>query len=202
MGYKISLYRCSKEEVDAIRNITNEEFEKIDVFEILEKDRIKYDTLAHVLDTGEEEKNNLCTRIFNNNLDIENDISFYTISKGQLLNIIEYIRKNNIYDHLMSITIDYDKQIIGKEITGKYPWQKPSWEDAVRNVCLNARHDAESWDHWWKDEDNSKHYLNIDVTDNKWCISNGMSYRYGIFNFVHILKCFDWENDYLVAIKG
>jgi hypothetical protein len=29
-----------------------------------------------------------------------------------------------------------------------------------------------------------------------------MSYRYAIFNFIHILKCFDWENDYLVAIGG
>ena len=30
----------------------------------------------------------------------------------------------------------------------------------------------------------------------------GMGYEYCIFNFIHILKCFDWENDYLIAIGG
>ena len=204
MGYRISLYRCPKKDVDEIRNITNEDVEKSewDVFDVLEKEQIKYDTLAHVLDTGDEEKNNLCSRIFTNRLDAEVDQSFYTISKEQLLNIIEYIRKNNIYDYMMSHTVDYDKGIIGDAITGKYSWEKPSWEEAVRKVCLDARFDARLWADGWKDDDGTMHYMNIDVSDNKWWISDGMSYRYVIFNFVHILKCFDWENDYLVAIGG
>ena len=202
MGFRISLYRCPKKDVDAIRSITDEEFENTDVLETLEKDRIKYDTLAWVLDTGDEEKENLCSKLFNNKLEIEDDMSFYTISREQLLNIIEYIRKNNIYDYYMSHTVDYDKQEIGKKITGKYSWEKPTWEEAVRNVCLDARFDAECWDSYWIDDDGTKHYMNIDLSDNKWWISNGMSYRYAIFNFIHILKCFDWENDYLVAIGG
>jgi hypothetical protein len=202
MGFRISLYRCPKKDVDAIRNITDEEFENTDVFETLEKDRIKYDTLAWVLDTGDVEKENLCSKLFNNKLEIEKDMSFNTISREQLLNIIEYIRKNNIYDYYMSHTVDYDKQEIGKEITGKYSWEKPTWEEAVRKVCLDARFDAKGWNNYWIDDDGTKHYMNIDLSDNKWWISNGMSYRYAIFNFIHILKCFDWENDYLVAIGG
>lgn len=202
MGFRISLYRCPKKDVDAIRNITDEEFENTDVFEILEKDRIKYDTLAWVLDTGDAEKENLCSKLFNNKLEIEDDMSFDTISREQLLNIIEYIRKNNIYDYWMSHTVDYDKQEIGKEIAGKYSWEKPTWEEAVRKVCLDARFDAKGWNSYWIDDDGTKYYMNIDLSDNKWWISNGMSYRYAIFNFIHILKCFDWENDYLVAIGG
>lgn len=202
MGYRISLYRCPKKEVDAIRNVTDEEFNDKNVLDILEKDRIKYDTLAWVLDTGDEEKNNLCSRIFTNQLEIECDMSFYTISKEQLVNIIEYIRKNNIYDYMMSHTVDYDKGIIGDAITGKYSWEKPSWEDAVRKVCLDARFEARTWADGWKDDDGTMHYMNIDLTDNKWWISNGMSYKYAIFNFIHILKCFDWDNDYLIATGG
>lgn len=202
MGFRISLYRCPKKDVDAIRNITDEEYKNTDIFETLEKDRIKYDTLAWVLDTGDAEKENLCSKLFNNKLEIEDDMSFDTISKEQLLNIIEYIRKNNIYDYLMSHTVDYDKQEIGKKITGKYSWDKPTWEEAVRKVCLDARFDAECWNSHWIDDDGTKHYMNIDLSDNKWWISDGMSYRYAIFNFIHILKCFDWENDYLVAIGG
>ena len=202
MGYRISLYRCPKEAVDSIRNYTDEDYEtKYGLDSSLEE--IKYDTLANVLDTGDEVENNLCSRIFNNHLEIENDESFYTISKEQLLNIIEYIRKNNIYDYQMSHTVDYDDE--NKEISEELQdilWKEPTWDRAVRYTCLQARQDARSWGQGYKDDDGKMKYFNIDVSDNKWWISNGMTYRYAIFNFIHILKCFDWENDYLVALGG
>ena len=202
MGYRISLYRCPKKDVDEIRDITNEDVEKSGwgIFDVLEKEQIKFDTLANVLDTGKEVENDLCSRIFTNRLDAEDDQSFYTISKEQMLNIIEYIRKNNIYDYMMSHTVDYDKKEIGE---GLNPYGiTTTWNDAVRQVCLDARFDASLWDNYWTDDDGTKHYMNIDLSDNKWWISDGMSYRYAIFNFIHILKCFDWENDYLIAIGG
>ena len=202
MGYRISLYRCPKKDVDEIRNITNEDVEKSGwgVFDVLKKEQIKFDTLANVLDTGREVEDGLCSRIFTNRLDAEDDQSFYTISKEQMLNIIEYIRKNNIYDYMMSHTVDYDKKEIGE---GLNPYRiTTTWNDAVRQVCLDARSDASLWDNYWTDDNGTKHYMNIDLSDNKWWISDGMSYRYAIFNFIHILKCFDWENDYLIAIGG
>ena len=203
MGYRISLYRCPKKDVDEIRDITNEDVEKSGwgIFNVLEKEQIKYDTLANVLDTGKEVENDLCSRIFTNRLDAEDDQSFYTISKEQMLNIIEYIRKNNIYDYMMSHTVDYDKKIIGEGLTGKFG-EHATWDDAVRLVCIDARSDASLWDNYWIGDDGTKHYMNIDLSDNKWWISDGMSYKYVIFNFIHILKCFDWDNDYLVAIGG
>ena len=203
MGYRISLYRCPKKDVDEIRDITNEDVEKSGwgIFNVLEKEQIKYDTLANVLDTGKEVENDLCSRIFTNRLDAEDDQSFYTISKKQMLNIIEYIRKNNIYDYMMSHTVDYDKKIIGEGLTGKFG-EHATWDDAVRLVCIDARFDASLWDNYWIGDDGTKHYMNIDLSDNKWWISDGMSYKYVIFNFIHILKCFDWDNDYLVAIGG
>lgn len=200
MGYRISLYRCPKKDVDEIKDITNEDVEKSGwgIFDVLKKEQIKFDTLANVLDTGREVEDGLCSRIFTNRLDAEDDQSFYTISKDQMLNIIEYIRKNNIYDYMMSHTVDYDKKEIGE---GLNPYGiTTTWNDAVRQVCLDARFDASLWDNYWTDDDGTKHYMNIDLSDNKWWISDGMSYRYAIFNFIHILKCFDWENDYLIAI--
>ena len=135
MGYRISLYRCPKKDVDEIRDITNEDVEKSGwgIFDVLEKEQIKFDTLANVLDTGKEVEDGLCSRIFTNKLDAENDQSFYTISKEQMLNIIEYIRKNNIYDYMMSHTVDYDKKEIGE---GLNPYGiTTTWNDAVRQVC-------------------------------------------------------------------
>ena len=122
---------------------------------------------------------------------------------------IEYIRKNNIYDYMMSRTVDYDKKEIGKRLspygittTWDNAVKQACWDNAVREVCIDARFDAELWDNYWIGDDGTKHYVNIDLSNNKWWISNGMSYKYVIFNFIHILKCFDWDNDYLVAIGG
>lgn len=199
MGYRISLYRCPKECIDKARDYTDEEFEENGFGGQLEE--IKYDTLANVLDTGVEVENNLCSRIFNNTLEVEVDQSFYTISKEQLKNIIEYIRKNNIYDYWIDHTVNYDDKQMSNTLK-QHLWRDPSWENAVRHVCLEARFDAESWGYGHKDENGEMIYYNIDLSDNKWWISNGSTYRYAIFNFIHILKCFDWDNDYLVAIGG
>ncbi len=204
MGYRISLYRCPKKDVDAIRNITDEDVEKSEwgIFDVLRKEQIKYDTLAHVLDTGTEVEDGFCSRVFTNKLAAEEDEAFYTISKEQLKNIIEHIRKVNIFEWLWGNTVNYDKQEIGDKIHGKYSWEKPTWEEAVRHVCLESRFDARMWNDYWLDDDGSKHYMNVDLSDNKWWITDGMGYHYCIFNFIHIYKCFDWENDYLIAIGG
>lgn len=204
MGYRISLYRCPKVEADTIRDITDEDVEKSEykVFDILEKEKIKYDTLAHVLDTGTEVEDGLCSRFFTNRLSAEDDQNFYTISKEQLLKIIERIRSYNIFDWKWGNTVDYDEKVIGEHLKGKYSWEKPTWEDAVRKVCIDARFEARMWNDYWTDDDGTKHYMNLDLSDNKWWITNGMGYEYCIFNFIHILKCFDWENDYLIAIGG
>ena len=58
MGYRISLYRCPKEYIDKVRDYTNEDFYEKGLDGEMEE--IKYDTLAHVLDTGDEVENNLC----------------------------------------------------------------------------------------------------------------------------------------------
>ena len=208
MGYRISLYRCPKEDVDAIRNITDEDVEKSDysVFNVLSKEQIKYDTLANVLDTGKEVEDGLCSRIFNNRLSVEEDCSYYTISKEQLKKIIERIRQFNIYEYIMGHTVDYDNKVVGddmKELSVKEcDWVPMEWDKAVREVCVDARWDAKTWGHGYKDNDGTMKYFNIDLSDNKWWITNASTYKYAIFNFIHILKCFDWEHDYLVALGG
>ena len=110
---------------------------------------------------------------------------------------------------MMSRTVDYNKKEIGKRLspygittTWDNAVKQACWDNAVREVCIDARFDAELWNNYWIGDDGTKHYMNIDLSDNKWWVSNGMTYRYVIFNFIHILKCFDWDNDYLVAIGG
>ena len=187
MGYRISLYRCPKEDVDAIRNITNKDYDKSDgdILDVLKKDMIKYDTLAHVLDTGTEVSDGFCSRLFTNDLKIECDQTFYTISKEQLKKIIERIREYNIFEWQWENTVDYDNKVIGDKIHNKIRWEKPTWEDAVRQVCIDARFRARMWNDYYTEADGSKRFTNIDLSDNKWWITNGMGYEYCIFNFIH-----------------
>ena len=210
MGYRISLYVCPKEYVESIKDITEEEYEtNPDIIDGLKNELIKYDTLANVLDTGNEIKDNLCSKLFTNRLEIEYDMSFYTISKEQLLNIIEYIRKHNIFEYLWFHTVDYDQKKFYEDLseskTYKYSnslYKCSKFEDAVRESCIDARFDARLWNNYYVDDNGIKRYTNIDTTENKWIISNGMSYKYFIFNLIHILKIFDWDNYCLIAIGG
>ena len=46
---------------------------------------------------------------------------------------------------------------------------------------------------------------NLDITVNlkdKWKVSGSNIYEYFIFDLIHILKIFDWDNDVLMAIGG
>ena len=58
------------------------------------------------------------------------------------------------------------------------------------------------WNSVWTD-DNKTSYpdINLDL-NNKWLVSGSWSYEYGIFDMIHILKIFDWENDELICIGG
>ena len=61
---------------------------------------------------------------------------------------------------------------------------------------------ANGWKYEWFD-DEKRHFLNINIDmDNKWIISGANSYEYLIFDLIHILKIFDWENNTLVCIGG
>lgn len=203
MGYRISLYSTPKQQVDAIRDITDKEVNETeyDVFNELTGERIKYDTLANVLDTGYEEENNLCSRIFKNRLNAEEDMSFYTISKEQLKNIIYYICQHNIYEFRQSKIVDYENRK-PSEWYRRFSTGDDSvlFEASVRTLC----NDYEFQTNHWKvrtNEDGQTTCLNVNL-DDKWTITDGYSYDFYIFNLVYLYKVFDWENNYLVAIGG
>ena len=42
----------------------------------------------------------------------------------------------------------------------------------------------------------------VDLSNNKWKVSGSWSYKYGIFDLIHVYKIFDWENDIMVVYGG
>ena len=97
MGFRISLYCVPKEIVHKYENFTEDDYRADKdgiMFNELQKERVKYDTLTDVIMSGCEDKFSTC--LFKNELSIEDDMYFGTISKEQFLNIIEEVRTNHI----------------------------------------------------------------------------------------------------------
>ena len=209
MGWRISLYCIPKKTVEKYRNITQDEWDsKEEIWDELQSDRIKYDTLTDVISSDTENK--FSTKLFTNDLEIESDMYFGTISKEQFLNIIEDVRVNHIAKWFGDRIVEEKN---GKVTLGP-AWTKEEnlWyygKDKIEPVFamqknqLEWNHKARNWMRVWNNNKGGKSYPNINLDlENKWLISDGWCYEYLIFDLIHILKIFDWENDVMVAIGG
>ena len=139
MGYRISLYCVPKTVVKKYREYKEEDYMKDDnFFDNLEKEIVKYDTLTDVIFSDKD--NSFSTPLFKNRLSIEEDMYFGTISKEQLLNIIEEVRNNYV-----------SKWFSGRVVTDKEvgeTFQKPTaWtsEEAMAANQGEWNHKARLW---------------------------------------------------------
>lgn len=205
MGYRISLYCVPKTVVNKYREYKEEDYQNNDDFvDNLEKETVKYDTLTDVISSDND--NRFSTRLFKNRLSVEDNMYFGTISKEQLLNIIEEVRENYI-----------SKWFNGRVVTDKKigeAFQNPTvlhlmkgepWtpEDARKANQGEWNHKALLWRSHFKNDKGDERYFNIDIDiKNKWLVSGGDLYEYLIFDLIHILKIFDWKNDELICIGG
>lgn len=205
MGYRISLYCVPKTVANKYREYKEEDYENNDDFlDNLEKDTVKYDTLTDVISSDND--NRFSTRLFKNRLSIEDDMYFGTISKEQLLNIIEEVRDNYVSKWFNSRIVT-DKEIgeTFKNPTALYLMKDEPWtpEDARKANQFEWNHKALLWKSHFKNDKGEERYFNIDIDiKNKWLVSGGALYEYLIFDLIHILKIFDWENDELICIGG
>ena len=205
MGYRISLYCVPKTVANKYREYKEEDYENNDDFlDNLEKDTVKYDTLTDVISSDND--NRFSTRLFKNRLSIEDDMYFGTISKEQLLNIIEEVR-NNYVSKWFNDRIVTDKEIgeTFKNPTALYLMKDEPWtpEDARKANQFEWNHKALLWKSHFTNKNGEEHYPNINVDiKNKWIVSGSGLYEYLIFDLIHILKIFDWKNDELICIGG
>lgn len=223
MGFRCSLYCVNKAVIEKYKNITQDEIENDDIYDNLindlTSDRIRYDTLTDVILSDTD--NNFYSRLFTNELDIENDDLFGIISKEQFLNIIEDVRVNHIVkwfdgrrvdgpgiEHLGNYwkdhpTISKYKPKFFKKDESDDPFVWTANDALLANQC-EWNITADNWKTVYRDKeliDKGKQFFNIDLNmDDKWSISNGFTYEYLIFELVHILKIFDWENDVMLVI--
>ena len=205
MGYRISLYCVPKTVVNKYREYKEEDYKKDDkFFDNLEKERVKHDTLTDVISSDKD--NSFSTPLFKNRLSIEDDMYFGTISKEQLLNIIKEVR-NNYVSKWFSGRVVTDKEVgeTFQKPTALYLMKDMPYtpEKAMRANQVEWNHKARLWQLSFKRDNGDMGYLTITIdTKNKWLVSDGNLYEYLIFDLIHILKIFDWENDELICIGG
>lgn len=213
MGFRVSLYCVPKETVEKYKDLTEEGYkEKCDIlFEDLEKEIMLYDVLTDVI-VYDDYHHKFSSRLFNNKLEIEEDMFFGTISKEQFLNIIEEVRTAHIIKWFDGRRIDgpdklgdsWKDNAVYAPIYKNDVFEKWTYETAMQANQGEWNIKADKWKTKWHDKNNdSDFYANINIDLNKkWQISDCYSYEYLIFDLIHILKIFDWENNIILAIGG
>lgn len=98
------------------------------------------------------------------------------------------------------IILEFRKKIIGwMECKIKYE------NDESYKGCLMGEHKMEllKWRSEWQNPEQERiSYSEIDLSNNKWKVSGSWSYKYGIFDLIHVYKIFDLENDMMVVYGG
>lgn len=77
--------------------------------------------------------------------------------------------------------------------------------DGKHKGCLMGEWEMElrRWESEWENPGQERlSYSEIDLSNNKWKVSGSWSYKYGIFDLIHVYKIFDWENDMMVVYGG
>ena len=136
MGWRISLYCVSRKTVEKYRNITQKEWNNEEnIWDELQSDCIKYDTLTDVIASDTEDK--FSTKLFTNKLEIESDMYFGTISKEQFLNIIEDVRVNHILKWFDGRRIDGPDKL-DEDVTEQEAWEAKinNWDRGI--VAFNS----------------------------------------------------------------
>ena len=112
------------------------------------------------------------------------DKDFYSITKKGFEMIILAFRKK---------VINWMKLILKSENDGNH------------KGCLMGEWEMEllRWESEWENPKQERlSYSEIDLSNNKWKVSGSWSYKYGIFDLIHVYKIFDWENDMMVVYGG
>ena len=199
MSFRTSLYCVSKKvakkyacysQVDCDNDTENK------IYQELSNECVKSDTLTDIFLS--DTTNKFSNRLFKNQLSIETDFYFGTINKEQLMKIIEEVRTK--------IVKWFDGRTVGRHELGT-TWQT-MFPDYSSQQAMEANQGewnikANRWKSSWTDSHYKTHYAQINVDmDNKWLVSGADSYEYLIFDLIHILKIFDWENNILLCIGG
>ena len=135
------------------------------------------------------------SRLFNNKLEIEDDISLMTINKEQLFNLIRLIQRHILNKRNKINVEEFDKEY-GTNLNDKE--ESKTYQNA-RQIIL----DNELKETFFKilyDVTDSE-FVKL-LNDNPYSVSMTSDWESVMANFVHVYKTFDWENNVILVYGG
>lgn len=197
MGWRLSYYKCPKEHAEKYRNYTDEDI-KNDEGWITDNLEMMFYDITNWLYFKEFETiddDNVWSRLFNNKLEIEDDISLMTVNKEQLFNLIRLIQRHILNKRNKINVEEFDKEY-GTNLNDKE--ESKTYKNA-RQIIL----DNELKETFFKilyDVTDSE-FVKL-LNDNPYSVSITSDWESVMANFVYVYKTFDWENNVILVYGG
>lgn len=222
MSYKLRFYKCPKSVAEQYKNLTDNDFESDEnlnypnntgIVEEMWYDCtmwLYFDEFRELCRNKQEEK--IWSRLFNNKLECECELSFNTMNKEQFKNFINMIRRH-ISDLYKRDCLDLKGVFeLADLITGKIKYEdledryadrncdfsKVNAVEMARRNAIDANFDSDIYRiYYGSDEDFNRH-----LDEEKYKISFGSSWRDTLNNAIFVYKTFDWENNIILICGG
>ena len=197
MGWRLSYYKCPKERIEKYKNYTDEDYKNSEEWFTDNLELMFYDITNWLY--FEEFRNlnegKIWARLFNNKLEIEDDISLMTINKEQLFNLIRLIqkhilnRKNKI--NIKKFDEEYGSIVEDKKLSDIY--------QNVRQIIIDDEFQSNMFKIYYDVTDKEFEKL---LNDNPYSVSLNSDWESVMANFIHVYKTFDWENNVILVYGG
>lgn len=220
MGFRISLYKCPKDVVSQYKDMTDADFENADVDypeTVKDVEQMMYDVsmwmyfdeYIEMVKQGKTDK--IMSRLFNNKMSLECDMSYDTMNKEQCLNFINMIRRFILQNnkHLDDEGFNDIKKLIKNEISVS-DMNKRYTSRHNKHLKLNALEfalelsETATFDGTfafncnYSDVDDS---FNEHMNDN-YAVDFNWGWKACLTNLIYIYKTFDWDNNVILVCGG
>ena len=227
MGYRLSFYKIEKKKLDEVADWTDDNF-KCDDDDRSEYEELRdnseqvmfdctnwlyFDEFNEICSSGQEDK--IWSRMFNNKLDVESDMSFMKMDKEQFKGFIDLVRHHitDMYDRQYiklwkNEELDdlYDGKIKGDELEKKYSSAFGIKDEKNFNLLdklientkeVNRRRDM--WNIFYRHDEDFWEYVE---GNGKSKVSFTDDWQSCLCNLMYLYRTVDWDNEMVMIIGG
>lgn len=197
MGWRLSYYKCPKERIEKYKNYTDEDIKNNEGWITDNLEMMFYDITNWLYFKEFEtiDDDNVWSRLFNNKLEIEDDISLMTINKEQLFNIIRLIQRHILNKRNKINVEEFDKEY-GTNLNDKE--ESKTYQNARKIILDNEL--KETFFKILYDVTDSE-FVKL-LNDNPYSVSMTSDWESVMANFAYVYKTFDWENNVILVYGG
>ena len=227
MGYRLSFYKIAKKKLDEVVDWTDDNFKCDDDYrngydELCDNAEevmfdctnwLYFDEFREICHSGQEDK--IWSRMFNNKLDIESDMSFMKMDKEQFKGFIDMVRHHitDMYDRqyiklLKNEELNdlYVGKIKGDELEKKYSSafgirDKKNFNvlDKLIEITNDANSRRDIWNIFYRNDEDFWEYVE---GHGKSKVSFTDDWESCLCNLMYLYRTVDWDDEMIMIIGG